>query len=225
MKAGHSLIVAIAASIGVLLLFVGVQVASFLVVQAFILGSAGLKIALSTLMASLIMFGLTIWVATMFGNSKKLLGLKKFNKKYLTGSLGLLMVFLLASSLLENYGQHSLMDFMDELIDSSSFGLFFVLVVVIAPIYEEFVFRGLIMGVILEANTSLSTKIRWLIASLVAAVGFTAVHLQYDWFGLVLIFILSLILSWARLISQSVILPIILHFINNSLAMIVYLLT
>lgn len=220
----YSLKTAIFVSIGLLVLFLAVQLATFAVVDALVSGTTGFKAAVATTLGSLIMLVLTYGLAKKFAKPYQLLGLTKFHKKHLTGALSLLVMFMLVGSVLENFSQSSPIDFMNDLLDESSFWLLILLVVVIAPIYEELMFRGFMMGLIANASTNYRRKTLWLIASLVSTLAFTLIHFQYDWFGLLLIFVLSLILSWARLISGSVILPMILHFLNNSVAMVVYLL-
>lgn len=221
----HSLAFAIFVGLGLLFVFFGVQVLAFAIVNAFVVGTQGFKVALATLVGGVAMSWASYALAGVFGDAKTILALHKFYKKHLTGSLGLLVMFVLATTLLENYYQNSPMDFMNVLLDESSFWLFVLLVVVVAPIYEELVFRGFLMGVVLRAKSTLSIKQRWLFATVFSSLAFTAIHLQYDWFGLGLIFVLSLIFSWARLVSGSVFLPMVLHFLNNSLAMVVYLLS
>lgn len=221
----HSLAFAVFVGLGLLFVFFGVQVLAFAIVNAFVVGTQGFKVALATLVGGVAMSWASYALAGVFGDAKTILALHKFYKKHLTGSLGLLVMFVLATTLLENYYQNSPMDFMNVLLDESSFWLFVLLVVVVAPIYEELVFRGFLMGVVLRAKSTLSIKQRWLFATVFSSLAFTAIHLQYDWFGLGLIFVLSLIFSWARLVSGSVFLPMVLHFLNNSLAMVVYLLS
>ncbi|MDX2079680.1 MAG: CPBP family glutamic-type intramembrane protease [Terrimicrobiaceae bacterium] len=84
----------------------------------------------------------------------------------------------------------------------------FLAVVLIAPFVEELVFRG-------YAFTGLAARWGAPIAGLITAVVFTALHVQYGWAGLSLIFVFGLLLAVMRWHTGSVIPCIILHVLNN----------
>ena len=88
-----------------------------------------------------------------------------------------------------------------------------VAIVIIAPIYEEVIFRGFIW-------TGLSqSKLGVWGASVLTSVIFALIHFQYGWVELVSIVLLAMLFSYARYISGSLYLPIVLHILNNGLAM------
>ena len=60
-------------------------------------------------------------------------------------------------------------------------------------------------------------------ASIVTSVIFAVIHVQYDIYEISTIVVLALIFCYARMKSGSLLLPILLHMINNGAAMWQYL--
>lgn len=110
------------------------------------------------------------------------------------------------------------MMFMDNLAQSAHpLWLLMLSMVVFAPIYEEVMFRGFMW-------TGLaSSKLGIWGASIVTSVVFAVIHLQYGVVELVGIFCLAMLFSFSRIMSGSLLLPIVLHITNNGLAMWQYL--
>jgi membrane protease YdiL (CAAX protease family) len=87
-------------------------------------------------------------------------------------------------------------------------------IVVVAPITEELLFRGFLhrgwapswLGV---AGTIFLTSALW-----------AALHQQYNWLGILCIFLMGLMFGWARQRSGSTTLTIVLHALNNLWALI-----
>ena len=158
---------------------------------------------------------------------KTLLGIRLPSPKALFGYVGILAVYLLASEFLLQYLNNSPMDFMNGMITPDSLVLLVFAVVVVAPLYEELIFRGVILGAWLPPDRTnkklLGLSPNELKASLISSILFTLIHLQYDMLGMAMIFGLSLIFSYAR-IRHGLVLAMILHFINNACAMLMYLL-
>lgn len=84
----------------------------------------------------------------------------------------------------------------------------FLAVVILAPFVEELVFRG-------YAWTGLAARWGAPAASVITAVVFTALHVQYGWVALSVIFVFGLLLAAARWHTGSVIPCIVLHLLNN----------
>ncbi|ACV28048.1 Abortive infection protein [Kangiella koreensis DSM 16069] len=85
--------------------------------------------------------------------------------------------------------------------------LLFISVVLLAPIGEEYLFRGVLLS-------GLSSRMRTISAILLSSVVFMAFHLlEYYgyWFALVAIFLLGILLAMLRLRSQSMLVPILCH--------------
>ena len=82
-------------------------------------------------------------------------------------------------------------------------------VVILAPLVEEGIYRGAVMGFLLGRGFPPKVCI------LIAAIGFTALHLQYTPAALIPVFVLGLFLGWLRLASKSLGPPILAHMAVN----------
>jgi membrane protease YdiL (CAAX protease family) len=89
-----------------------------------------------------------------------------------------------------------------------------VAVVVVGPIGEEVLFRGFLFRGWVTPNW------RGVIAAVVIPVLWSAMHLQYDWFGMSQVFLIGLVLSWLRWRSGSCLLTIVLHMLVNLVGMV-----
>jgi uncharacterized protein len=87
--------------------------------------------------------------------------------------------------------------------------LLLLAVIVVGPVGEEVLFRGfLFRGLIQEPRDSLP-------GILAIALIWSALHFQYDWFNASLVFVLGVLLGYARLYSGSTLLAIFLHMLAN----------
>lgn len=82
---------------------------------------------------------------------------------------------------------------------------FFVVAVFIAPVIEEFLFRGAFLTTALASGWSAP------LAVLVSSAGFAFIHGQYTPFGLTIIFAMGLGLGGLRVWSGGLVLPMIAH--------------
>jgi len=100
-------------------------------------------------------------------------------------------------------------DFMAKVIASTT-NLFWLYlgVGVIAPVFEEFLLRGLLFGSIRHMFDEHAT------VALTAGV-FTLMHMQYDPAVMLLILPMGIVLGYARSRSGSIWVPIVLHMLNN----------
>jgi len=90
--------------------------------------------------------------------------------------------------------------------------LFFFAIIIMAPLNEELLFRGLLFKGL--ANSKVGTTGAILISSLCWAI----IHTQYDLYGISSIFVAGLLLGFARHKTQSIYLPIVLHMAMNIIA-------
>jgi membrane protease YdiL (CAAX protease family) len=91
--------------------------------------------------------------------------------------------------------------------------LLWLAIVVAAPVAEEIIFRGFIFrGWVRSARYAAPGIV------IVAAV-FAIIHIQYNWFGVLQVFLIGLTLTWVRWRSGSTLLPMVLHVIANFYAM------
>jgi uncharacterized protein len=84
--------------------------------------------------------------------------------------------------------------------------------VVVAPVGEEILFRGFLFR-----GWAFPTRTAWP-AILVITAAWAALHIQYDWFGILQIFLVGLLFGWIRLSSGSTSLTILLHGLLNAWA-------
>ncbi|MEZ5844893.1 MAG: type II CAAX endopeptidase family protein [Hyphomicrobiaceae bacterium] len=86
----------------------------------------------------------------------------------------------------------------------------FVALAVGAPLSEELLFRGFLMGVLRRSWLGYSG------AGLVATLGWTGLHWGYSAVGLIEVFIAGMIFSWALWRTGSIIAPIACHALYNA---------
>ena len=84
--------------------------------------------------------------------------------------------------------------------------------VVIAPVVEEFIFRGFLYSQLSP------TKLGPWGAIALSSLLWTVIHFQYEPKILLILFVFGLFLGYVRMAYQSLSLPIILHAINNIFA-------
>lgn len=109
-------------------------------------------------------------------------------------------------------------DFVLPLIQTLPLWLIAVMVVLAAPIYEEIVFRGVLWQLFDRVLDRFKYKV--LLKSIIISLIFALIHLQYSSVEMLFIVALSLILCYARHRCGTIIAPILLHCVNNSLALI-----
>jgi membrane protease YdiL (CAAX protease family) len=81
--------------------------------------------------------------------------------------------------------------------------------IVVAPVGEELLFRGfLFRGFVREPRDALP-------GILAIALIWSLLHIQYDWFGAGLVFVIGVLLGYVRLYSGSTTLVILLHMLLN----------
>lgn len=215
----------------------GVYVASKLVLPAtktatiadiFFFGSNnGTVVSLSIIIGCVLLVTLSVLIIRLRGgNSRQYLALTPFSFSVGMGLLGLLLIFMIGSQALTYFLDETPLVFVDPLYQSvSSVWLLIFAMVVVAPLYEELVFRGILWSAIAEQfDISSSSKYRGaVVASIVTSLIFAVIHVQYGIYEISTIIVLALIFCYARVKSGSLLLPILLHMINNGAAMGQYL--
>ncbi|MGO2967798.1 lysostaphin resistance A-like protein [Psychrobacter sp. AOP22-C1-22] len=236
--------------IGMLIAFfisqlLGVYVAGKLVLPAaknatvgdiFFFGSSdGTVVSLSIMIGCVLLVAISVLIIGLKGgNSRRYLALKPFSFTVGMGMLGLLLIFMIGSQALTYLLDEAPLLFVDPLYESvSSVWLLVFAMVIVAPLYEELIFRGLLWSAIAEQFASpsdsssklpLKSKHRGaIVASVVTSLIFAVIHVQYGIYEISTIMVLALIFCYARFKSGSLLLPILLHIINNGAAMAQYL--
>lgn len=86
-------------------------------------------------------------------------------------------------------------------------------IVLVAPFAEEFIYRGLFMGVLLARGwTPVS-------AASLAALIFALQHIQYGWIGMLMVAIYGVLLGLLRVASGGLFLPIMAHMFINLISL------
>ena len=194
----------------------------------FFFGSSdGTVVSVSIIISCVLLMALSYLVLRLkSGDVRQYLALKPFSMAVGIGMLGVLLIFMIVSQALTYLLDKSPLVFVDPLYQSvSSVWLLVFAMVIVAPIYEELVFRGILWSAIAEqfATPSYSKQRGAVVASIVTSLIFAIIHLQYGIYEISTIVVLALIFCYARLKSDSLILPMLLHIINNGVAMWQYL--
>lgn len=194
----------------------------------FLLGSSdGTIISVSVIISWILLTALSVLIVrSKSGDIRRYLALTPFSVAVGIGFLGLLLLFMIGSEALTYLLDKSPLDFVDPLYESvSSVWLLIIAMVVVAPIYEELVFRGLLWSAIAEQFSAPSYPAQRgaMAASVVTSIIFAVIHLQYGLYEISTIVVLALIFCYARIKSGSLLLPMLLHIVNNGVAMWQYL--
>ena len=187
-------------------------------------GNDGTVVSLSIIIGCVLITAITVSVIRLRGGSvRQYLVLKSFSPAVGLRMAGLLLIFMIASQALTYFLDETPLVFVDPLYQSvSSVWLLVFAMVIVAPLYEELVFRGILWTAIAEqfADSSYSTKYRGaIVASTVTSLIFAVIHVQYGIYEISTIVVLALVFCYARVKSGSLLLPILLHIANNGAAM------
>lgn len=139
------------------------------------------------------------------------LALKMFTLRQFFLWLGLVIIVVLGAEIAGNLlGKPDIHDFVLQAYSSAeNLILFWVAVVIIAPLIEEIIFRGFLLS-------GFSATFPGVIGSVfITAAIWTLIHTQYDLFYLSVLFIIGLVLGFARLKTNSLLLVVILHALIN----------
>lgn len=151
---------------------------------------------------------------------KHYLALQQFSWKVARLFLGIFIAYVAMTELLATLLNKTPMAFFEPLYYTAKpVWLIWLAVVLVAPVYEEVIFRGFLWQGLVNSRLGLVG------ASLITSGLFTLIHAsQYGWFELMAVFSLGMLLAFARHFSHSLWLPILLHILNNGLSMLVFVL-
>jgi membrane protease YdiL (CAAX protease family) len=93
--------------------------------------------------------------------------------------------------------------------DSGTLPLLWLTFVIAAPVAEEIIFRGFLFRGWIRSERSALPGI------LVISALFAVIHVQYDWFGILQVFFIGLLLAIVRWRSGSTLLTILMHVLAN----------
>lgn len=121
------------------------------------------------------------------------------------------MVLVIITMELVNIGlDREVPDFMNDVYESTdNFILLWIAVIIGAPIFEEFLFRGFLFEGLRHSNVGLIGAV------LITASSWAIIHVQYGWFEIVTIFLIGIILAIAKYKTKSLYIPIAMHMLMN----------
>ena len=162
----------------------------------------------------LITVPLQVWLISWLLRRRKIdlsknLGLYHFNRNALIYSLVAYLIFYLVLTVYSYVFQISPPEEFIKLIKATPFILNFLMVVIGAPIVEELLFRGFLFSQLKTTKLGINGSI--VLTSLI----WTSIHLQYDLFLLIPIFLLGLLLGYLMHKFNSLYLVIIVHAVHN----------
>lgn len=162
----------------------------------------------------LITVPLQVWFISWLLRRRKIdlsknLGLYRFNKNALIYSLVAYLILYLVLTVYSYIFQISPPEEFIKLIKATPFLLNFLMVVIGAPIVEELLFRGFLFSQLKTTKLGINGSI--ILTSLI----WTSIHLQYDLFLLIPIFLLGLLLGYLMHKFNSLYLVIIVHAVHN----------
>jgi len=175
----------------------------------------GWLFSLSTLVAAPVMIAILIWAVWLrHWAVRDYLALVWPNRRELVIALMSLALFMPAlDTIAWLAGQQVVTDFQKEIYlgaeKSGTLVLLWLALVVSAPLWEEIAFRGFIYRGWVRSP-------RHAIPAIVLLSAFFAIlHLQYNWFGILQVFTIGLLLGWSRWRSGSTYLTMVMHAIIN----------
>jgi uncharacterized protein len=157
----------------------------------------------------LIIVSVRIWKRKNFST---FLGLGTAPLKQYLKWIGIFLVLGLIIEVLTRYVPGFESDFMSRILATSTNQfLLFLGVGLMAPVFEEFLLRGLLLG-------SLRHMADEHVAVALSAGVFTLMHMQYNTAILLLILPMGVLLGYARTRTGSIWVPVVIHVINNSIS-------
>ena len=134
------------------------------------------------------------------------LKLYTFQKQDLISWLVVLAGFTALLTLISWILPHDSSDFMQRIWESCDNVILLIIgIVIVAPVFEETLFRGFLFTGIQQSHLGTGVAIGFNSAA------WAIIHTQYGAFDLISIFVLGILLSIARIASGSLLVPIILH--------------
>ena len=180
------------------------------------IGSNGLLLSLASCASAPVAFGLTCLFASLRRGPSvaDYLGFRPAPIKALAGwTLALLLFIALSDVLTLGLGRPIVPEFMQQVYQSAGFmPLLWLTLLVAAPLMEEPFFRGFLFEGFLRSKLGAP-----------GAVGLTAllwsfIHIQYDAYGITLVFVTGLLLGFVRLKTRSLYATMFLHALMNLVA-------
>ncbi|MBI2927130.1 MAG: CPBP family intramembrane metalloprotease [Verrucomicrobia bacterium] len=180
------------------------------------LATSGLMLAFGTCATTPLVVGLAWTFASLRRTlpAKEYLGLKTPGRRELfQWSIALILLTGLSDGLTSMLGRPIVPEFMTDAYRTAGFlPLLWLAVIVAAPVGEEIFFRGFLFAGVAHSNLGAQGAIFF------TAGTWAAIHLQYDLYGMGMIFVAGIFLGYARWRTGSVCLTMAMHALMNLIA-------
>lgn len=180
------------------------------------LAGHGLFLSVSTLVNAVLCTALVLLLIRLRGGLaiRDYLALQPLRGRQIQLWFGLLLVFVLTSEGLGYWLDRPVIpDFMRVAYSTASVPLLFWLAVVVAaPVFEEILFRGFLQGSLARSGFHAGGTL------LLPALIWAAIHLQYDLYDVSWVFLFGILLGLARWHTESLYMPVLMHMLVNLLA-------
>ena len=172
----------------------------------------GVALAAATLSSTLMCVPL-VWRLAGSSDAARFLRLRATSAKSIALWCSIVVAFVAASDLTSlAFGRPVVADFMVQAYSSAPAILIVLAIVVAAPLFEEIFFRGFLMSALEARGLSAAA------GAVVSAALWAVIHLQYDFYNVVVIFLTGLLLAAARIKTGSVIPCLFMHTLGNAIA-------
>jgi len=129
--------------------------------------------------------------------------------KYLT----LMGVAMIVMAIIAIISEHPTPQVMSDIYHSAKYpALLWFALIIAAPFFEEILFRGFLFEGLQHSSVGLIST------AMITSALWASIHLQYGLYEIVLIFFVGLLLSYAKVKSQSLYIPIAMHVLMNLIA-------
>lgn len=116
-----------------------------------------------------------------------------------------------------DYTQPANQDAVEQMVSSMNLVFMFINIVILTPIVEEYLFRGLIMKYIFSLTP--------LLGALVASVAFALAHMPGNWIDFAVYYVLSVAFTYVYLKTRRLEYPILMHMMQNFIGFLAVALT
>jgi uncharacterized protein len=174
----------------------------------------GVLVTLFILISNPVSIGILALAAAARANPVDYLALNLTGRRYVGTALVILVVFIAICDALLYFSGHPLVtQFQSQAYNTAVaegwLPAMLVATVLVAPAGEEIMFRGFLFR-----GWARSERTTWP-AIIVISMLWAALHIQYDWTGILQIFVIGLFLGWVRWRSSSTLLTFFLHALFN----------
>ena len=172
----------------------------------------GAALAAATFASTLVCVPL-VWALVRSDDAARFLRLRATSARSIAFWCSIVVAFVAASDLAAfAFGRPVVADFMVQAYSSAPPLLIILAIVVAAPLFEEIFFRGFLLSAFEARGLSAAA------GAAVSAALWAVIHLQYDFYNIVSIFLMGLLLAAARIKTGSVVPCLVMHALGNAIA-------